>query len=85
MIPEQDWPRRVYRLGNLTLLEPRANRSVGNGLIGEKLATFASSRYALTRRIADDCPEEWNATTIDSRQNWMASRAVHLWRADFAD
>jgi hypothetical protein len=85
VIPEQDWPRRVYRLGNLTLLEPRANRSVGNGLIGEKLATFASSRYALARRIADDCPEEWNAATIDSRQNWMASRAVHLWRADFAD
>jgi hypothetical protein len=57
VIPEQDWPRRVYRVGNLTLLEPRANPLVLNGLIGAKLPTFASSRYALTRRIADDCPQ----------------------------
>jgi hypothetical protein len=83
VVPEQDWSKLIYRIGNLTLLEPRANRSIGNGLIGGKLEAFGNSRYAITKQIADGTPEEWNASQIDSRQNWMASRAVHLWRSDF--
>jgi len=83
IISEQDWAKLIYRLGNLTLLEPRANRSIGNGLIGEKLEAFRTSRYAMTRRIADESPQEWNASQIERRQNWLASRAEHLWRSDF--
>ena len=83
VVPEQDWGKLIYRLGNLTLLEPRANRSVGNGLINEKLPSFAGSRYAMTRKIADGSPAEWNAMQIERRQEWLASRALHIWRADF--
>lgn len=82
-VPEQDWSKLIYRIGNLTLLEPRANRTIGNGLIAGKLEAFSNSRYALTKRIADENPDEWNASKIENRQNWMASRAVHLWRSDF--
>jgi len=84
VIPEQDWSRLVYRIGNLTLLEPRANRTIGNGLIEEKLEAFAGSRYVITKKIADDNPQEWNAPQIDRRQEWLASRAGHLWRSDCA-
>jgi hypothetical protein len=84
VVPEQDWSKLIYRLGNLTLLEPRANRTIGNGLIDEKLEAFGGSRYAMTNKIADDNPQEWNAAQIDRRQAWLASRAEHLWRSDFA-
>lgn len=83
VVPEQDWSKLIYRIGNLTLLEPGANRSVGNRLIDGKLEVFGSSRYAMTRRIAEESPEEWNASSIERRQSWMASRAVHLWKSDF--
>ena len=83
VVPEQDWSKLIYRIGNLTLLEPRANRSIGNQLIDGKIGVFANSRYAMTRRIAEESPEEWNASSIDRRQDWMARRAVHLWRSDF--
>ncbi len=83
MVPEQEWSKLIYRIGNLTLLEPRANRSAGNGLISEKLEAFAGSRYAMTRKIADECPQEWNAAQVERRQAWLAARAQHLWRSDF--
>lgn len=83
VVPEQDWTKLIYRLGNLTLLEPKVNRTIGNGLIGDKLDAFGNSRYAMTKKIAEDSPQEWNAAQIDHRQSWLASRAEHLWRSDF--
>jgi hypothetical protein len=84
IVSDQDCTKLVYRLGNLTLLEPGRNRAIGNGLIVDKLATYADSSYALTRKIADASPQEWTAAQVEARQHWMASRAVHVWRSDFS-
>lgn len=91
--PAADWddnfPRRAqgaaaWRLGNLTLLEPSANRNVGNAAYPEKIPAYAKSRYALTKAIAEIAPEEWTLELLDKRQRRMGKRAVHVWRADFA-
>ena len=78
------WDASVYRLGNLTLLEPSLNRQVGNAPYLEKLATYERSGYALTRAILDLAPEEWTPALLDERQRRLASRAVHLWRIDYS-
>ena len=83
-IPEQDWPKQVYRLGNLTLLEGSLNREIGNKLFPEKVIQYGKSRYRLTTNIVSDPPEEWTVAQIEQRQWILASRAVHLWRSDFA-
>ena len=78
------WEAAVYRLGNLTLLESTANRRVGNASFIEKLCAYGQSAYALTRKIPEIAPEQWTLDLLDARQQHLAERAVHLWRADFA-
>ncbi|MEM9220554.1 MAG: DUF262 domain-containing protein, partial [Cyanobacteria bacterium P01_F01_bin.150] len=87
--PTQDWNRSfseeqieeaVYRIGNLTPLEPSLNRQVGNELYSIKSETYQQSVYNLTRNVA---AEEWTVNTIASRQRQLAQRATHIWRSDF--
>ena len=81
--PER-WDVSVYRLGNLTLLEAPANRTVGNEAYTDKYAAYNESAYALTREIPQMAPEQWTPELVDKRQRQLAARAVHLWRSDFA-
>ena len=82
--PRGQWEATVYRLGNLTLLEPSANRRVGNAAYQEKLAAYEQSAYALTRAMPELAPEEWTPALLDARQRQLAVRARHLWRVGFA-
>ena len=74
----------VYRIGNLTLLESAANRSIGNTTYLDKLAVYGESKYALSRDIPRMAPEQWTPELLEARQLRLAARAVHLWRVDFA-
>ncbi|WP_017324506.1 DUF262 domain-containing protein [Synechococcus sp. PCC 7336] len=70
----------VYRLGNLTPLEPNFNRRVGNDAYQAKQDVYAKSAYNLTQEIA---AEEWTPDSILNRQQDMAKRAIEIWRSDF--
>jgi hypothetical protein len=90
--PKQDWYNHfkddqiedmVYRLGNLTPLEPSLNREVGHESYAIKREAYQQrSRYGLTQMIA---AEDWTVDTIAARQRQLAQRAVHVWRSDFWD
>ena len=82
--PAEGWEASVYRLGNLTLLEPAANRDVGNSVYTGKLDAYRDSAYALTRQLPEMAPERWTPELMDARQRRLSERAVHLWRSDFA-
>ena len=82
-IREEEWPKQVCRIGNLTLLEAKINREIENSLFPEKVKLYATSRYALTQAIVEEPPEEWTIAQIHARQERLARRAVQLWRADF--
>ena len=81
--PREQWEAAVYRLGNLTLLEPPLNRQVGNANYAVKLSAYSRSIYALTRKIPEIASEQWTRDILEERQRRLAERAVHLWRADF--
>ncbi len=70
----------VYRIGNLTPLEPHLNRQVGNELYPIKREVYQQSVYKLTQNIL---AEEWTPNTLVTRQRYLAERAAHIWRADF--
>lgn len=70
----------VYRIGNLTPLEPHLNRQVGNEVYPIKRTVYQQSVYTLTKNVL---AEEWNPNTLATRQRHMAQRAVHIWRSDF--
>ncbi|HUX20652.1 MAG TPA: DUF262 domain-containing HNH endonuclease family protein [Spirochaetia bacterium] len=79
-----DWPKYVYRLGNLSLLEPSLNRSIGNFEFAEKRAAYAQSSYRLSSVLAESAIQEWSPAQLSARQKRFAERAVHIWRSDFA-
>ena len=71
----------TYRLGNLTLLSSGANRGVGNAGFAEKRSAYGTSRFAITRKLADDY-DAWTVDKIAARQRWMARQATSVWRID---
>lgn len=70
----------VYRVGNLTPLEPPLNRQVGNESYPIKREVYQQSVYKLTQ---DVLAEEWTPDTLATRQRRLAQRATHIWRSDF--
>lgn len=75
----------VDRLGNMTLMEPAANRQFGCGPYADKIGAYQASRYTLTSSIAEMAPEEWTFDLMEERQRRLANSAVQVWQANFAD
>lgn len=84
IFPERLWETSIYRLGNLTLLEPSLNRRVGNADYAQKAAAYEESHYLSTRDIPTSAPDQWTPDLLEVRQRRLADRAVQLWRAAFA-
>ena len=84
MFPERLWEASVSRLGDLTLLKPPLHRRVGNAEYTLKVTAYGESHDALTRDIHDEALLHWTPERLDSRQQRLAVRAVHLWRTTFA-
>jgi uncharacterized protein with ParB-like and HNH nuclease domain len=89
-VPTDEWRQNftdvqteemVYRLGNLTILEPSFNRDVGQKNYLIKLEKYQESVYALTKSIM---AEDWTPDAIAARQRNLARRAVHIWQSDFS-
>ncbi|MGY6528689.1 MAG: DUF262 domain-containing protein [Cyanobacterium sp.] len=70
----------VYRLGNMTLLEPHFNREIGNKSYSFKKDFYQKSSYSLTQKIL---AEEWNPESLNRRQQHLAKRAISIWRSPF--
>lgn len=78
--PDNQREEMVYRLGNMTLLEPNLNREIGNKSYTLKQEIYQQSNYQLTKNIQ---AEEWNPESLNKRQLQLAKRAIHIWRSDF--
>lgn len=81
-IEESKQDRLIYRLGNMTPLETKRNRELGNGDYASKRAVYEKSDFQITRAIAEHY-EEWNEQKIEARQKQLAKLAAGLWRIDF--
>lgn len=78
---EKQQDEMVYRLGNMTLLEPALNREIGNQPYVRKREKYQDSQYSLTQEIQG---EDWTPDAIANRQQHLGRLAVQVWRADFA-
>lgn len=75
-----DIDRFIYRVGNMTPLEPSLNSSLGRAAYVVKRDAYAKSAYVMTNCIQ---AEEWTANAIIVRQERMAKQAVEIWSIDY--
>ena len=68
----------VDRLGNLTLLTEPMNKDVSNGGFLSKRAKYVGSKYAMTRKIAEDY-EKWTPHEIEVRAEELIEWAIGRW------
>lgn len=71
----------LWRLGNLALLDSKANKRIGNQPFAEKRAVYKSSSFKITQGCAEY--DEWTPREINQRQREMATIASAIWRIDF--
>jgi Protein of unknown function DUF262/Protein of unknown function (DUF1524) len=81
-IDEHNQDKFVYRIGNMTPLEKKQNRDIGNKGYTDKIAAFQESCFKITAAIPERY-EEWNEDKIAARQAYLASVATGIWRVDF--
>ncbi len=78
---EDEYERNVFMLGNLTLLEPSKNNKDAADLpFEEKKKVYSTSKYVLTKKIADP---QWSPQNIKSRQAHLAKLATAIWKIQF--
>ena len=77
-ILEDNQDKYVYRLGNMTLLETKVNRDLGNQGYSKKMEIYRNSDFQLTVSIPERY-SKWDEKAIVSRQSQMAKEAVSIW------
>jgi uncharacterized protein with ParB-like and HNH nuclease domain len=87
--PSEDWQAfftdeqmedLVYRIGNLTPLEPSINREIANQSYAVKCSNYPRSKFILAKNIDFD---DWTPATLINRQRHLAKRATHIWQSNF--
>ena len=88
--PSEDWnhieesgqDRLLYRLGNMTLLEAKLNRDLGNSGYAAKRAAYKNSDFTITTTVAEHY-DEWNERATEARQKRLAAIAAGVWKISF--
>lgn len=79
---KEDPNQYIYRLGNLTLLDSKINRSVGNSSFQDKCSkAFSRSQLEITKEIS--ICSVWSPKQIEERQTRMAEAACQIWQLDY--
>lgn len=78
---EDEHNRNLYKIGNLTLLEPnKNNKEAADHTINIKELIFKTSKYAITNTIS---VSEWNTNAIKQRQAELGRVACSVWKVQF--
>jgi hypothetical protein len=77
---EEQHEQNVFAIGNLTILEPKANRELGQKPYSEKLPIYQRSQYKISVEIN---AYEWIPKSIKERQNNLAKKAKNIWRVPY--
>ena len=78
-IEESKQERLIYRIGNMTLLETKSNRDIGNCDYATKCNAYRNSTFQMTQALAENY-DTWNEDKIEARQKQLAKIAVGIWK-----
>lgn len=78
---KQQHERCLWRIGNLALMEAKANKGVANAPMSKKRAAYQESDFMITRKGTDG--DKWEKSHIDARQRELAKIARTVWKIQF--
>lgn len=76
---DNDHEQFVYRLGNMILLNEKANRELKNKPFDIKRQAFEKSEFMIAKKVAAE-NKEWQTSRISQLQSWMANQAKTIWK-----
>ncbi len=83
--PDNSWSinpkiasKYVNMIGNLALMEAKANSNIGNSSFNDKKLHFSKSAFELTKEICNFA--SWGTAEIEARQEEMAKLAIKRWK-----
>lgn len=77
-ISKEDHEAYLWRLGNLTLLAAKINRTISNKPFSEKKEMYKKSDIHITKSLGDY--EDWGIEQIQQRQEELAQAALTIWK-----
>lgn len=78
---KDDYNEHIDRLGNMTLVSKDLNKELNRKKFDDKKETLKSSHLKITNKIQEY--KNWNAESVNDRQNWMANFALQRWKIEF--
>lgn len=81
-IDESKQERLIYRIGNITPLETRQNRDLGNSDYTAKRSVYQDSSFEITKAVAEHY-DSWDEQKIEARQKQLAVVASGIWKVEF--
>lgn len=75
-----DVENAVDRIGNLLILDQLTNRNAARLLFDKKRQIYRQSSFAIASKVASY--ENWDKTTLNAHQQWLAQQALKIWRVD---
>ena len=82
---KEDWPKKndldplVWHIGNLTLLEPKLNKNIGNKPYSDKTTEYVKSEIELTKKLPSNY-SDWNVNSIVTRAKSFATILNQIWQ-----
>jgi hypothetical protein len=76
---QEEINRSVYRIGNLTLLEKKLNKTVDTLPYSEKIKRYEESNSRLTQSIPEHY-DSWSESKVLARQKAIAREAKAIWK-----
>jgi len=78
---EDEHIKNIYKIGNLTLLEPNKNRDIADDIFKIKEEVYHTSKYAITKIIE---ASQWNTNALKNRQSKLANIACGIWKIQYS-
>ena len=75
----EDMEPLIWHIGNLTLLEPKLNKNVGNKQYSAKVTEYAKSEIELTKQLSLKY-SSWNENSVTDRARDFAKIVDQVWR-----